>query len=718
MNATPLDQHVWPVHRLDEAMTALAATTGWRIETPKSSPPPAPHDLTDRRLDLHLQRQAAALGLEAERINTTYGQVRNMMAASGPSLLAFNRDGRPRFLALLEGGRRKARLLSPEGQVVKVAYRDVVALFAEKLEAPIAAETDRLLDRAGLSGRVRAKTRISLMEQNLSGFGVNLCWLLRLPTRAPLPRRIRDAGLTRRLFAFLGCHLLQYLIIIQAWKMIGASSLGGDLTPQGLVPWGLLLFSQVPLGMATFWFQGHFNIGAAQLLKQYLLQGSLNLDLDRVKRQGPGHILARVLESDALESLVLNGGLTSLMAIADFAITFWVLSKGLAAPYTLGAALIWLVAALILVARYYRRCRDWTRSRLAQSHALTERMLGHRTRLAQEDPDHYHDGEDAGLADGFRKAQAMDRVSVLMRVILTRGWLVIGFAALIPGMAAGPSAATATAIALGGILLGGRAFANLHSGFSSLVLAWISWQEVRPLLQDPHPNSGSAVPDPRALQQQNQFGVSPTNEEKRQVVLQGSNLRFRHDRQGSDVIRGVDIRVRYRDRIVLEGRSGSGKSTLAALLTGLRKPESGLMMLHGLDPASWGGPAWRRRVAMVSQFHENHVFTGTLAFNLLMGRNWPANQEDEHEAWQVCQELGLGPLLASMPAGLKQMVGDTGWQLSHGERARVYIARALLQEPDLLILDESFASLDPESLQTALACVARRVPTVMIIAHP
>ncbi len=71
-----------------------------------------------------------------------------------------------------------------------------------------------------------------------------------------------------------------------------------------------------------------------------------------------------------------------------------------------------------------------------------------------------------------------------------------------------------------------------------------------------------------------------------------------------------------------------------------------------------------------------------------------------------------------MPSGLQQMVGESGWQLSHGERSRLYIARALLQNADLMILDESFAALDPETLALSLRCVLQRAPTLMVIAHP
>jgi ABC-type multidrug transport system fused ATPase/permease subunit len=150
----------------------------------------------------------------------------------------------------------------------------------------------------------------------------------------------------------------------------------------------------------------------------------------------------------------------------------------------------------------------------------------------------------------------------------------------------------------------------------------------------------------------------------------------------------------------------------------MRRPDSGLLLLGGLDRQTLGFDGWRRRVVSAPQFHENHVLTETFAFNLLMGRRWPPRVEDLREAEAVCRELGLGELLGRMPGGFEQMVGESGWQLSHGERSRLFIARALLQRADLLVLDESFAALDPENLRLALTCVLRRAPALLVIAHP
>jgi ATP-binding cassette subfamily B protein len=202
------------------------------------------------------------------------------------------------------------------------------------------------------------------------------------------------------------------------------------------------------------------------------------------------------------------------------------------------------------------------------------------------------------------------------------------------------------------------------------------------------------------------------------VLLQAADLRFRHHGRSQPVLDGCSLTVHGGDRLLLEGPSGGGKSTLAAVLAGLREADSGLLLLDGLDRTTLGEDGWRRRVASAPQFHENHVLTESLAFNLLMGRGWPASAQDEEEALEVCRELGLGELLERMPSGLRQLVGETGWQLSHGERSRVFLARALLQGADLVILDESFAALDPATLRRCLDCALRRAPALLVVAHP
>ena len=200
--------------------------------------------------------------------------------------------------------------------------------------------------------------------------------------------------------------------------------------------------------------------------------------------------------------------------------------------------------------------------------------------------------------------------------------------------------------------------------------------------------------------------------------MQARDLNFRYRPLGRPVLQDCSLQIYPGDRLLLEGPSGGGKSTLAAVLTGLRAAESGSLLLWGFDRQLLGGEEWRKRVVMAPQFQENYVFSETFAFNLLMGRRWPPTPEDLEEAESICQELGLGELLQRMPSGFQQTLGESGWQLSHGERSRLFIARTLLQKADLMVLDESFGALDPENLERALQCVLRRASTLLVIAHP
>jgi ATP-binding cassette subfamily B protein len=200
-------------------------------------------------------------------------------------------------------------------------------------------------------------------------------------------------------------------------------------------------------------------------------------------------------------------------------------------------------------------------------------------------------------------------------------------------------------------------------------------------------------------------------------LIEARDLVFRYNDRAEPVLRGVNLRIDTGNRVVLEGMSGGGKSTLVSVLAGVREPSSGRVLMHGLDRTALGAADWRKRLAAAPQFHENHVLAETFAFNLFLGRHSVLERADFDEAQEICSELGLDAVLDRMPAGMLQMVGETGWQLSHGERSRLYIARALLQNADLVVLDESFAALDPENLKRAVECVVKRARTLLVIAH-
>jgi ATP-binding cassette subfamily B protein len=339
---------------------------------------------------------------------------------------------------------------------------------------------------------------------------------------------------------------------------------------------------------------------------------------------------------------------------------------------------------------------------------LVEQMVGHRTRLVQQRPEEWHETEDAALARTTHLSACMDRLGVVLRAV-PHLWLLVALGGLGPTLIAGRAAPTALGIAVAGVLLAGQALTKLVEAAADLGGAAIAWARVAPLFRAAAGVPEGGAPELALLARAGRRGES--------AVLAARGLSYTHAGRAEPTLRGLTLRVRAGERILFEGPSGSGKSTLAALLAGLRRPDDGLLLVGGLDYPTLGAEGWARRVVISPQFHENHIVTETLAFNLLLSR-WPPAAADMLALHELLVELGLGPLVARMPAGLLQMVGEGGWQLSHGERSRVYLARALLQGAEVVILDESFGALDPETLDRCLACVLRRAPTLLVIAHP
>jgi ATP-binding cassette, subfamily B, bacterial len=337
------------------------------------------------------------------------------------------------------------------------------------------------------------------------------------------------------------------------------------------------------------------------------------------------------------------------------------------------------------------------------THDLVERMTGHRTRIAQQPPAEWHLEEDRQTDEYAARSLRMDMASARLTSFIPSGWMWAGIATLAPAFL-GTASPASLAVSIGGVLLGWRALKRLVTGAGNLSGAAISWRQISALFH------AAARPE---LAGSVAFAPTPAD-----VVLDLKDVGFRRESSGRTILDGVRLELRRGDRVLVEGESGGGKSTLVSLLAGLREPTSGLLLSGGLDRRTLGDTLWRRQVVAAPQYHENHVLTGPFAYNLLMGRNWPAHPKEMEEAQQICTELGLGPLLERMPGGLMQLVGETGWQLSQGERSRLFMARALLQSAEVVVLDESFAALDPENLRQALECALKRAKTLVVVAHP
>jgi ATP-binding cassette subfamily B protein len=702
-------EYAWPVDQAAEALETLARVCGLPV---RAADGPSPFGNSGRRDDFDAQSKwlesiAAGSGLEVEAVQTTYAEIDRLIADSAPSLLRLERDGRVSILAIASGGRRRTRVIAPDSTSLRLPTASIRAALCGAVEAPLEKETDTLLDEAQVSPRRRPQVRAALMREQLAATLVAGCWLVRLPPGASMRAQGSLAGIGKRLAALAAVHTVAYALWIVSWWILGRAALDGRLDRGWLLGWALLLITIVPFELLATWLQGRISIDAGALLKRRLLYGALRLEPEEIRHEGAGQLLGRVIESQAIEALTLTGGFLALAAALELIMAMAVLST-VSTPLTVLLLLV-LGACAVISWRFFLRRRTWTASRLEMTHSLVEQMVGHRTRTAQQRPESWHEEEDGTLEQYVNESKGMDRATVWLQAAAPRGWLLLAILALSPAFVSGDASTPTLAVAIGGILLAFRAFRRLATGMSHLAGAAIAWTQAAPIF---HAAARPLVIGSPA------FAQGTPAASKASPLLDGHDLSFRYSRRNERVLNDCSLRIHRGDRLLLEGPSGGGKSTLASLLTGLRQPDSGLLLLDGIDRRTLGEAGWRRRVVAVPQFHENHIFMGTLAFNLLMGAEWPPRGEDLDRAEALCRELGLDALLNRMPAGLLQQVGETGWQLSHGERSRVCIARALLQGGDFVVFDESFGQLDPESLRGTLRSVLARTPTVMVIAHP
>lgn len=717
----PLGTLVWPVARLSEALEAVARQAGL-VAQPSLATTNLPEHLTqvdEETLNHWLAFLASQWGLEVEPLQATYAEADPLVRGVGPALLrlpAALTGGEVCFFALLHGGWRQVALVGPDLAVHRVALAKVRDALCSEAETPYAPALDQLLTSVGLPEPQRRQARQLILAEQLSALPLPTCWLIRLAPSANLWRQARQARLLRPVLTLLGGYSLLQSLLIGAWWMIGRGALGDHFEWAWLLGWGLLLVTAVPCQFLVARALSRLAVGAGALFKQRLLFGALHLEPEEIRRQGAGQFLGRVLESEAVEQLGLTGGFTAGLAVIQVGVAGAVLALGVSGWLHTLLLAFWLAVILVISGLYLQRSQAWADMYRMLTNDLVERMVGHRTRLAQEAYKHWHVEEDQLLERYEQLSEQMDRIGLLLSALASRGWMIVGLAGLAYGVLRRPDASTQLAISLGGVLLALQALTTLSKGLRSLINAQNAWTQIHPLFQaaarsEKAPTLGSALlaerPTPRG---------DPA--EERQPVILARQLDFRYQDRGAFILQGCNLQIRQGERLLLEGASGSGKSTLAAVLAGLRPPQTGLLLLWGFDRQALGSTAWRRRVVAVPQFHENHIFTGSLAFNLLMGRRWPPRPEDLRAATALCRELGLGDLLERMPAGLQQIVGENGWQLSHGERSRLYMARALLQQADLVIFDESFGSLDPENLQRTLPYVLQYAPTLLVIAHP
>lgn len=249
----------------------------------------------------------------------------------------------------------------------------------------------------------------------------------------------------------------------------------------------------------------------------------------------------------------------------------------------------------------------------------------------------------------------------------------------------------------------GGTFAGFADMFSQLQKTIGATQRVREIMQE----EGERV----ELERQT---VLPAKQERLSGGVEFSQVAFSYpSRKDVQVLRHINLQVKPGEQIAIVGPSGAGKSTITALLLQFYKPDSGTIYFDGQPASAIPLTTLRSQMALVPQ--DVMLFGGSILENILYGNPDATQQEVEIAAVKA----NAHDFIAAFPEGYQTIVGERGVKLSGGQRQRIAIARAILKNPSILILDEATSSLDAESeklVQQALDNLMQQ-RTSFVIAH-
>ncbi len=438
-------------------------------------------------------------------------------------------------------------------------------------------------------------------------------------------------------------------------------------------------------------------------LRSKLFHRVLHLPLEEAQELKTGGILSRLSgDVDATTGLVQSGFISPLLA-----------GVRLIATLSLMFAINWRIAIVTVVAmppimylhaRWIRRIRPVWRSMGADRQDIDARV-----------------GEALGglrVVRAFLReareslAYAVGHHTVVRKQMLaarTQGTIGLVWEALMPLTMVG-------VVCIGGILVvRGHATIGVITAFIGF-----AWRLIEPVMAIVNSISetqrGLAAMDrvfalmDKPLEKPDRAGAVVAPRQVEELRFAGVDFAYR---AGQPVLHGIDLTVRGGTTVALVGPSGAGKTTLTDLLARFHDPTAGAILLNGVDLRDVRLRSYRSLIAVVQQ--ETFLFDGTVSENIAYGRR----EASEAEVVAAARRANAEEFILRLPKGYSTLIGERGVKLSGGQRQRLSIARALLADPAILILDEATSSLDTESERLIQASLGEllRGRTTVVIAH-
>ena len=445
------------------------------------------------------------------------------------------------------------------------------------------------------------------------------------------------------------------------------------------------------------------GIGMVIQLKEDLFRRVLTYDPGFFRDMPPGKLIARVeSDTEALKQLFSVTSLQLFRASFSFVSIFAAMylfdadTTQLLAPILLGLAVL-LAFYLRIVRRFFHRSRR-----------LLAAITGHITEYVQGiEVVHLHDYE--SVAEGQLRELQLER----HKTDVIADFLNYGFWGLFAGTEVAAAALVlwvgAAKVASGAMTIGTLVIflEYLRQVFLPIQMLSEFVSQVQRGFVAAARIFGVLSTEPRDAEAPDAAADATLREALR---FEDVHFAYRPDRP---VLRGIDFELRRGEKVALVGPSGGGKSTIAKLLLRFHRPSEGRIRLDGRDLHQVQRSAWRARTGFVQQ--DVFLFPGTLAENLSVFD--PAVPEERLRA--ACRDARAERLLDALPGGLSGELAERGQNLSHGERQLLSLARALVDDPQLLVLDEATSSVDAETEAAIQESLERLLEgrTALIVAH-